>query len=583
MRSILTLIATLILTLGASAQNVRVQASVSPQRAQLGDPIHLEITVREARSPSIQNLSLPRGVQAGTPSPIQNSQTSLINGRVHKSVTTSLIYPLSVRDEGTYTIPAQTVVVDGNTYTTDPVTFSVTLPPVSESNHIVIEPQEGPIFVGQPFGLRVKWYLRERPHNHSFQLNLNRALADVYRSRTRGNFGEPINFEDAHVIPDYSEEFYEGVPYYVLSWDVIIVPKVAGNLFLGPASATFKELTGYRTRGFIREPSYSSSIAQSETITIDISPLPPGAPDSFDGLVGPHVIATEVSPNEANVGDPLTLRVKIAGDEPLERIEAPSLDFLADSFRLSNEGWSDVESPAPDLRIFETTIRATTDSISELPPIELAYFDPAEGEYHVANSRPFPLTIHPTRQITAQDAIVSTAPGVTPSPNAPIQTTLALAPMRVRANRPSGSMRPGGRVDLLARITTPVGIGVTAAPPLLYALSLALVTAQRRRNPARVRQRAALKRALPLLQSGKARLATQLFLAEWFDLEPDAVTSRDARVLLEGKAEDQLIATLETAMERLELAPPDDTTPPPEVDLLQATLTTIHKGLLRCD
>jgi hypothetical protein len=559
-----------------------VRAVVEPTRAQLGDTIRFGIIVDNSRNPSVQTLTLPETISAGSPSTSQNLQTSSINGRVQQSVTTTIVYPLTVTREGSYTIPSQTVVVDGQTYTTDPARFTVTEPPESEFHHLVLEPSEESVYIGQPLTLRVKWLLREEPNNHDFRLNVAPAHLDVYPSKRRGNFANPINFEDTHVIPDYSEEYYEGIPYYVLSWDVIVVPRVAGALSVGPVMGTFQEISGYRNRGFLRDAVYTRSVAKSETIRISVKQLPPEAPRNFSGLVGQHVIAAEVSPDEGNVGDPLTLRVKIGGTEPLERIDPPSLDFLAESFRLSPEGWVDVESPTPDLRIFETTIRATTDSIDALPPVELAYLDPVEGEYRLATSRPYPLTIHPTRQITADDALIASSPSGVSTLRTPIQTTLALAPMRVRANRSTESLATTERVDLLAMMSTPIGMAITGAPPAAFALAIALTAIRTRRDPVRTRQRGALRRASALLHAGEPLKASQRFLSDWFELESDAVTSRDSRVLLEERIDDQKAERLEKQMEYLERATIEKNLRVPLASEMEATLTAIHKELLRC-
>jgi hypothetical protein len=53
---------------------------------------------------------------------------------------------------------------------------------------------------------------------------------------------------------------------------------------------------------------------------------------------------------------------------------------------------------------FTQTLRARHDAIDAIPPIELPYFDPDLGEYAIAESQPLPLSVEPSRIVTAEDA-----------------------------------------------------------------------------------------------------------------------------------------------------------------------------------
>jgi len=55
-------------------------------------------------------------------------------------------------------------------------------------------------------------------------------------------------------------------------------------------------------------------------------------------------------------------------------------------------------------KVFTQTIRAKSASVTEIPPVELAYFDTSTGQYATAASDPIPIKVLPTQVITAADA-----------------------------------------------------------------------------------------------------------------------------------------------------------------------------------
>ena len=193
---------------------------------------------------------------------------------------------------------------------------------------------------------------------------------------------------------------------------------------------------------------HDRSISRSQPVTLNVRPLPTqGRPANFTGLVGQFSIDASAQPTQVSVGDPIDLRVRITGPEPLDRLLAPDLardPAFAGPFRLSADGLRLDSSQNSGSRTYSTTLRATSDRVTRVPPVELAYFDTRAGEYRVARSQPIPLTVRPTRQVTAGDAItVPHADSSSASRRAP--TSLPLPPPI--AQEPILSSAPGLRAN----------------------------------------------------------------------------------------------------------------------------------------
>ena len=134
-------------------------------------------------------------------------------------------------------------------------------------------------------------------------------------------------------------------------------------------------------------------------------PLPEtGKPASFYGLVGSYTISASATPTQVNVGDPITLAIRIGGNPYLNPVQWPELEKvpgLAQGFKTPSEKASPViENGA---KVFTQTVRANNDAVTEIPPIPLAYFDPNAGTYVVAKTQPIPLEVSPTKVLTNAD------------------------------------------------------------------------------------------------------------------------------------------------------------------------------------
>ncbi len=138
-----------------------------------------------------------------------------------------------------------------------------------------------------------------------------------------------------------------------------------------------------------------------------------GRPADFHGAIGTFSIASDVSPIKADVGDPLTVRMRVTGTGNFDRVDSAMFDHIdqwktyppKSSFNSSDPlGFS-------GMKTFEQPIIASKPGVQELPALTFSYFDPNKRRYETARSAPLSVSISPSLadSRTAPPAAGSTA------------------------------------------------------------------------------------------------------------------------------------------------------------------------------
>lgn len=165
----------------------------------------------------------------------------------------------------------------------------------------------------------------------------------------------------------------------------------------------------------------------SDPIPIEVLPLPAtGKPEQFTGAVGQYQMTTTVEPNRAKIGDPMELRISLAGSGALDNTPVPE-PVSWNGFK-THPATSEIEYT--DLRHlssrkqFKRMIIPTDSKLTHVPALQFSYFDPVTEQYVTLTTPPTPV------EITA-----STPPnprGDPPAPEglAPTDDTLAIQTIR---------------------------------------------------------------------------------------------------------------------------------------------------------
>lgn len=134
----------------------------------------------------------------------------------------------------------------------------------------------------------------------------------------------------------------------------------------------------------------------SEARTIDIKPLPDGAPPSFNGAVGKFTIQGVLKDSLVSTGENATYELKISGSGNLPLVNAPAWDLPAGFNNFEPTVTEDINkmvAPMMGSKTFTYTLTADSAGKFTLPPIAFSYFDPASKTYSSLQTATVELTV----------------------------------------------------------------------------------------------------------------------------------------------------------------------------------------------
>ncbi len=431
----------------ALPQDVKVR--ISDREAYVGSPLVLQIQIVDAT-----NFELPDvfeiagcGVRTAGP-PSQSSQITIYNGRRIESRTITMQYLITPRREGNFEIPELTVLVDGKQKRTEVIPFAATKSVAGDLLFAEIIGDKQKVYVGQPLDLKLKiWIKPFRDRENRIKLNEGQMWQMLSEQTSWGKFSD--RFQELaenrqrpggkKVLRD-DENGNEG-EYFLYVIDATIYPTRPGKLDasdiqvvvdypleIGPSRDVFEDffdqdgLSGsaliqrmmaddFGGSPFGRRRAISKSrpvVADAKVDSTEVLPVPmAGKPADYRGAVGRYRIVTQAESRTVDAGDPVTLRIGIAGNGPMELVQAPPLheiSALTDEFKITDQALGGFVQG--DTKVFETTIRPRNADVKEIPPIPFSFFDPVSETYKTVYSRPIPLSVNPSEMLSL-DSIVS--------------------------------------------------------------------------------------------------------------------------------------------------------------------------------
>lgn len=401
----------------ASAQETpTVNAAVDKNEVVVGEPFVFQIQVNnvgEAETPDLSALEGDFTVEFGGGKRNSSESISFVNGRTTRVVSLQYLinFRLTPKRAGRLEIPSVTLTVEGQTLTTQPVVMQVSPPEPVKDFKLSTALSKSECYVGEPISMTTTYYIGGEVRDITFSLpvlssaDFHAEPFDMPQQRGRDYYKIPVNSEE--VIAEKGEARLNGESFVTLTFQHVLVPKVAGELAVPEATAAAEATVGRRRMSpFGSRDDLRSVIVPSEALTLSVRPVPEeGKPANFSGLIGAFKFSAEATPTEVNVGDPITLTIAVEGSFYLRHFELPPLQqqaALAGNFRIPEE-------MAPgraeeNRKVFTQTIRAESASVTEIPPIELAYFDTGTGTYASAATKPIPITVRETEVVTASDA-----------------------------------------------------------------------------------------------------------------------------------------------------------------------------------
>ncbi len=525
-------------------RDIEVQAGVSDRSIYVGQPVTFQVRVNGSQSPAepvwpkLEGVDVqPQGGQNTTQSSI-----TIINGRreEHRFEGYIFNYQVVFQRPGLQTIPALTVVVDGKEYRTGSVTVNVREPQSRSDVRLRIEVNNTSPYVGEAVELRATLYLRSTVQNVSVslpRLDGRFETYDVPGADVRNGRQAPVEFLGSRVQGERGQATLDGQQFDTFTVRKLIVPLVEGQQQLGPATLSCQVVIR-QSRSFFDDDQVERASVPSNAIQLDVKTLPEeGKPANFTGLIGRYTVSAAASAADVYVGDPITLTIRVGSSGAVlrdPRIDLANLPGFRDQFRVT-ETQSEPERRNGQL-VYEQTIRPLKDSVKEIPPIEIPYFDTARGEYAVASTNAIPLNVRPTRIVTAGDAVGA-------SPDGPMGTDVESTKGGIEHNFSAAESLIDQRFVLGEALESPIWIAALGGPPVLY-FGAAFMLMWRKRGKADEtgrRQRRAMavaKRSLGETIAGESppdrvgRVVRQ-YMADRFDRPAAGMTTADCVELLE--------------------------------------------------
>ena len=210
---------------------------------------------------------------------------------------------------------------------------------------------------------------------------------------------ELADFVEQH--PNLMRHYSYGETFNVYVIEGAISPTQAGKLTFGPGAIKAQLAVPTKNRGneffdsFFNRGEVREQPVTIAEVPIDILPLPDnGKPADFTGAVGQWNLEVTAKPTEVNVGDPITLTVKITGAGNIDTVATPQLKGL-DNFKTYDPTSKTTKNELSTTgeRIFQQVLVPKSTDATELPEIHLSYFDPVAKSYKTAGQSPIKLVV----------------------------------------------------------------------------------------------------------------------------------------------------------------------------------------------
>ena len=352
---------------------------------------------------------------------VSQTSISIINGKTTKNVTKRYVmsYSLTANQAGQINLPPVTITIDGKNYQTNPVEVGILQPGKTDQLDLETTLSEQKCYVGQPVIMTVKFYILTDIGD--FQFNIPAFTNDAfYLEEPDVSNPQAKEYDLGNGTTVFVSQYrttHNGRDSILLSFSKVLIPRHSGEIEIAPTSVSADVVVG-RTRSrdpfadngffggfFGAQKEYKRFMVSSQPIKLTVLSLPEqGKPSGFYGLVGKYTITASATPTKVNVGDPITLTIRVGGSKYLKPVQWPALEQLselAQNFKIPSE------KAAPTIengcKVFTQTIRPNNDKITEIPPIPLSFFDAEKGAYAVAETEPIKLEVAPSKILTNAD------------------------------------------------------------------------------------------------------------------------------------------------------------------------------------
>lgn len=392
----------------------------APDVVAVGDQFRLSYTVS---THSVKDFRGPRTVDGFDnlmgPTRSQQSSTQIINGKVTSSQSITYTYVLKAVKEGNFSIPAATIVADGEQIISNAVQIKV-LPADTQSG------------AGSSGGSNA----RQNNSSGRSSTSSNSVSNDdlfVTATATKTNVYEQeaflltykiytlvdLTFDNVK-LPDFKGfhsqevelpsnqswqmEHYKGRNYHTTVYrQFVLFPQQAGELVIEPArfDASVRKITssidpfdaffnGGSNYVDVKKPLTTSKI------TVNVKALPSGKPSGFSGGVGDFNVTSSISTQQVKTNDAVTVKLIISGTGNMRLLSNPKIEFpsdfevfdpkVEDKVRLTRDGLT-------GNKVIEYLAIPRHAGSFTIPAINFSYFDLKSQSYKTIRTEEYKIEV----------------------------------------------------------------------------------------------------------------------------------------------------------------------------------------------
>lgn len=391
--------------------------------------------VSEFSLDSSDDFQLLYGPQKGT-----SSSISIINGKTTKNVQSHYTYIFRAEKAGNYSLPVATAKVGDEELKSSPVVIEVVssggtsssqqssgasqgasqgvsqessqASPSAVSEHstsqnvqdleLVLSLDKRSVVIGEPIVAVLKLYTR-----------VEIAGFDGVKFPTfEGFWSQEIYSPDSGI--EFQRESYNGKIYNsAVLKKFLIVPQQEGKLVIEPAelvSLVTKRVSGGGQSFFDSFFDEYRTIRQkvfTKTITVNVAPLPAGAPASFSGGVGTFKISASLSKSQLKTHEAASLVLTVSGNGNVALLTTPDVVFPPDfevydtktSQKIDKNGMKGVKT-------YEFPFIPRSKGDFTIEPIKYSYYDIAKRKYVTLQTEPLSLVVEQGEEAESSGVII---------------------------------------------------------------------------------------------------------------------------------------------------------------------------------
>ena len=387
--------------------------AAAPDVVVSGDQFRLTFTVntqkvKDFRAPSIKGFEVLMG-----PSRSSQNSTQIINGKVSSSSSITYTYILMAGKEGTYNIPAASIVADGETKISNSLQIKVL--PADDASASSAQGGSASSSRSQAVGSKITdkdlFITASASKTKEYE---QEAILLTYKVYTvvdlRQLYGDMPDLKGFHtqevelpVQKTFSLEHYNGRNYNTTVWrQYVLFPQQSGTMEI--PSITFDGVVAQRINNgdpfdafFNGGTNYVEIKKKIVTpkLKINVAALP-SKPADFSGAVGTFTMASSINSKSVKTNDAVTIKLTVTGTGNMKLIGTPEVKFPQDfevydpkidnQFNLTREGVSGSKT-------YEYLAIPRHAGKFTIPAVSFTYFDLKTKTYKTLKSEEYVINV----------------------------------------------------------------------------------------------------------------------------------------------------------------------------------------------